>query len=98
MLQGRPRNATTPLGGPSKPGGPVLVEQRLLGLFVAGWTLLSFPMLALWDHDVRVLGLPLFPLALFGIWALLIGALAWVVERGAEHEATEPPHSPAPPR
>lgn len=58
-----------------------LVAQRLLALFVAGWLLLSFPLLGLWNHDLSVWGLPLFPLALFVIWAVLIAALAWVVER-----------------
>ncbi len=58
-----------------------LVAQRLLALFVAGWLLLSFPLLGLWNHDLSVWGLPLFPLALFVIWGGLIAALAWVVER-----------------
>lgn len=58
-----------------------LVAQRLAALFVAALLLLNFPLLALWDHDLRVWGLPLFPLALFGIWAALIVAVAWVVER-----------------
>ena len=60
-----------------------LVAQRLVALFVAGFLLLSFPLLGLWNHDVSVLGLPLFPLALFAIWAAMIAALAWVVECGA---------------
>lgn len=60
-----------------------LDAQRLVALFFAGWTLFNFPLLALWEHDARVFGLPLFALALFVIWALLIAALAWVVERGA---------------
>jgi len=64
-----------------------LSAQRLVALFIAGWTLFNFPLLALWDHDTRVFGLPLFPLALFVVWALLIAALAWVVERDAD--ATE---------
>jgi hypothetical protein len=59
-----------------------LVTQRLVALFAAALALLNFPLLALWDHDARVLGLPLFPAALFLIWALLIAVLAWVVERG----------------
>ncbi|MBW8317731.1 MAG: hypothetical protein K0M67_04930 [Thiobacillus sp.] len=63
-----------------------LDAQRLVALFVAGWALLSFPLLALWDHEARVFGLPLFPLALFGIWALLIAALAWIVEHGRERD------------
>jgi hypothetical protein len=57
-----------------------LDAQRLVALFFAGGLLLNFPLLALWDHNVLVLGLPLFPLALFGLWALLIALLAWVVE------------------
>ncbi|HMN91631.1 MAG TPA: hypothetical protein PKC60_00230 [Hydrogenophaga sp.] len=61
-----------------------LGAQRLVALFVAGWFLFNFPLLALWDADVRVLGLPLFPLALFVLWAALIAALAWVVERSQE--------------
>lgn len=61
-----------------------LSAQRLVALFVLGWALLSFPLLALWDHDALVFGLPLFPLALFGVWFLLIVAVAWVVERTPE--------------
>jgi hypothetical protein len=57
-----------------------LTQQRLAALFAAGVLLLNFPLLALWDQPVTVLGLPLFPLALFGIWALLIVALAWLLE------------------
>ena len=67
-----------------------LAAQRLVALFFAGWALLSFPLLALWDHDARILGLPLFPLALFVIWALLIAALAWVVEGGAPERSSAP--------
>ena len=52
-----------------------LVAQRLVALFFAGWALLNFPLLALWDHDTLVGGLPLFPLALFGVWVLLIAVL-----------------------
>jgi hypothetical protein len=58
-----------------------LDAQRLVALFVAGLALFNFPLLALWDNDAMVLGLPLFPSALFLIWALLIAALAWIVER-----------------
>ena len=58
-----------------------LVSQRLLALFAAGLLLLNFPLLALWDHDVTVFGLPLLPTALFGIWALLIAVLAVLMER-----------------
>lgn len=62
-----------------------LVTQRLLALFVGGWLLFNFPLLGLWDRDVTLLGIPLFPAALFIIWALLIAISAWLMER------SEPP-------
>jgi len=61
-----------------------LDAQRLVALFVAGLLLFNFPLLALWDRGARVFGVPLFPAALFLIWALLIAALAWIVERSPE--------------
>ena len=60
-----------------------LVAQRLVALFWGGLLLLNFPLLALWDHDARWWGLPVFPAALFLLWAVLIAVLAWVVERPA---------------
>ena len=38
------------------------------------------PLLALWNLDTTVFGLPLFPSALFALWGLLIAALAWLLE------------------
>ena len=61
-----------------------LVRQRLVALFVAGWGLLNFPLLALWDVDATVLGLPLFPAALFMLWAGLIAGLAWLLETSTD--------------
>ncbi len=58
-----------------------LGTQRLVALFVAGALLLNFPLLALWDRDATVLGLPLFPAALFMLWGGLIAALGFLVER-----------------
>jgi len=58
-----------------------LGAQRLLALFVGGWLLFSFPLLGLWDRDATLLGIPLFPAALFIIWALLIAISAWLMER-----------------
>lgn len=66
-----------------------LLPQRLACLFVAGWLGLNFPLLALWDHDLAVLGLPLFPAALFGGWLTLIVVLALWMERGAEDGALD---------
>ncbi len=58
--------------------------QRLLALFGLGWLLFNFPLLGLWDLDATVFGLPLLPLALFGVWLLLIGIAAWLMERLAD--------------
>jgi hypothetical protein len=60
-----------------------LESQRLLALFALGCLLLNFPLLMLWDSRQTVWGLPLFPLAMFVLWTLLIAALAWCMERGA---------------
>jgi len=59
-----------------------LRSQRLMALFAAGALLFNFPLLALWDRDVLVFGVPLFPAALFMVWAALIAVLALIVERG----------------
>jgi hypothetical protein len=61
-----------------------LLPQRLIGLFALALLLFNFPLLALWDRDATVFGLPLFPTALFVLWALLIAALAWLMERSGD--------------
>ena len=58
-----------------------LAAQRLVAIFLGGWVLLSFPLLALWDQGATLLGVPLLPLMLFVIWAILIAAVAVVAER-----------------
>lgn len=55
---------------------------RLLGLAALGWLGLNFPLITLWDHRVTLFGLPLMALALFVGWVVLIGAAAWIAERG----------------
>ena len=61
-----------------------LVLQRLLALFGAGVCVFNFPLLKLWLMDSTVWGLPLLPVALFGAWVLLIGALVWLMETQGE--------------
>lgn len=58
-----------------------LRTQRLLALFAAAVLLFNFPLLALWDRDATLLGLPLFPAALFMVWGALIALLGWIIER-----------------
>ncbi|WP_208113904.1 hypothetical protein [Phyllobacterium brassicacearum] len=55
--------------------------QLLLAIWGAALVLFNFPMLIVWDRDMMLFGLPLLPVALFGIWAALIGVLAWASER-----------------
>jgi uncharacterized membrane protein len=56
-------------------------SQRLIGLFAAALLLFNFPLLALWDRQALLFGLPLFPTALFLVWGALIALLALVIER-----------------
>jgi len=57
-----------------------ITSERLVVVFMLGCALLNFPLLALWDHQTTVFGIPLFPAGLFLIWAALIVALAWLME------------------
>ncbi len=61
-----------------------LESQRLLALFAAGLLLLNYPLITLWDQSLVIAGLPLFWIALFALWALLIAALACLMERRAD--------------
>jgi uncharacterized membrane protein len=56
-------------------------SQRLIALFAAALLLFNFPLLALWDRQALLFGLPLFPTALFLVWGTLIALLALVIER-----------------
>lgn len=58
-----------------------LDSQRLLAIFFAGGLLFNFPLLALWDRDLTVWGVPLFPAALFTLWLVVIAAMAWLMEK-----------------
>ncbi len=60
------------------------VAQKLLALFCAAAMVLNYPLLSLWTPGSIVFGLPLLPVALFAIWALLIAAMAWLLERSGD--------------
>lgn len=58
-------------------------RSHLVALCAAGFALMNFPLLRLWDVEATVLGLPLLPVALFAIWGGLIAGLAWMTaQRG----------------
>jgi len=73
----------------------ILRSQRLAALFAGGWLLLNFPLLGLWDSDVTLGGIPLFPLALFVLWGGTIAIVAWWMETFPAFEGPAPAAPPA---
>ena len=55
--------------------------ERLAALFVVGLLALNFPVMALFDKQVMVAGIPLLYVFLFVTWLLLIAASGWIIER-----------------
>lgn len=56
--------------------------QRLIALACLGGLLLNYPLLSLFNTPGSLWGIPTLYAYLFVVWALLIGLLAVVVERG----------------
>lgn len=56
-------------------------SQRLVALFLLGCLLFSVTLMALFNRDVTLFGVPLLYAYLFGAWTLLVALMAWVVER-----------------
>ena len=56
-------------------------SQRLVGLFVLGCLLFSYPLLALFNVGGMVFGVPLLYAWLFGAWVVLITLMALAVAR-----------------
>ena len=59
---------------------PSVKGQRLVALFLLGCLLLNYPLLNLFSYSGEVFGIPLLYVYIFGVWALLIGVMALVVE------------------
>ncbi|GAA3972622.1 hypothetical protein [Hymenobacter antarcticus] len=59
-------------------------SQRLLFLAGLFGLLLNFPLLAVFDHDGRVGGVPVLYLYMLLTWILLVGLTAWLVRRTNE--------------
>ncbi|MGQ0545086.1 MAG: hypothetical protein ACT4P3_07100 [Betaproteobacteria bacterium] len=55
--------------------------QRLIGLCLLGFVLFNYPILALFNLPSTLLGIPVLYAWIFFAWAVLIAAMAWVVER-----------------
>lgn len=52
---------------------------RMVAVAALAVLLFNFPLLALFDVDVKVLGVPLLWAYLFVVWAVVIAVVAWVV-------------------
>jgi len=57
-----------------------LLGPRLLVLALAGLALFGYPLLDQFRTPERLFGVPTLYLYLFGVWALFVGALAWLLE------------------
>ena len=56
-----------------------LRSARMVAAAALALLLFDFPLLALFDVDVRVLGVPLLWVYLFVAWVAVIAVVAWVV-------------------
>jgi hypothetical protein len=61
-----------------------LLRQRLLTLFLAALFGLFSPVAERFEAVPDRVGIPALYLYLFGTWALVIGAAAWVASRGRD--------------
>jgi hypothetical protein len=55
---------------------------RLVALCMLGALLFNYPILALFNRPGMILGIPLLYAYIFAAWALVVAAMALVVERG----------------
>jgi hypothetical protein len=62
----------------------IITGQRLAAVFLLGFVLFNYPLIALFNKPGEIAGIPLLYFFLFGAWALLIGLMAWAIERSRE--------------
>ncbi len=56
-------------------------SQRMIGLCMLGCVLFNYPLLALFNVQQTVFGLPLLYAYIFVTWGILIALMAWVIEK-----------------
>ena len=61
-----------------------LKGQRLVALFLLGCLLLNYPLISLFAGVAQLLGVPVLYIYVFLAWALLIAAMAVVIERRSD--------------
>ena len=63
---------------------PGIYGQRLIAVFLLGCLLLNYPLLALFNRDYYLFGIPLLYVYTFAAWALLIALTAFMAERNPD--------------
>jgi hypothetical protein len=63
---------------------PSIKGQRLVALFLLGFLLLNYPLLNLFAGPAHLFGIPMLYAYVFAVWALVIGLMMWVVEKGED--------------
>jgi hypothetical protein len=58
-----------------------ITGQRLAAIFLLGCVLFNYPLLSLFNKPSEILDVPLLYIYIFGAWALLIGVMAYVIEK-----------------
>jgi len=61
-----------------------ITSQRLAAIFLLGCVLFNYPVLFLFNKPGEVFDIPLLYFYIFAAWALLIGLMAYVIERREE--------------
>jgi hypothetical protein len=72
------------------------IGDRLIALFLLGVVLLTPPMMAIFNVDRLVFGIPLLYLYLFGAWILLVGLVALVLRPRRTDDPGSPPAAGGP--
>ncbi len=60
---------------------PNLTGQRLVAVFLFGCVMFNYPLIALFNKTGKVFEIPLLYFYIFTVWAMLIGLMAWAIER-----------------
>ena len=69
-------------------------NDRLIVLLLFGIIALNYPLLAIFNKQILWLGIPVLYLYLFLAWALFIGLLACVMEKGVLPKSSQKPTKP----
>lgn len=58
-----------------------LFGRQLILIFCLGWLCFNYPLLSIFSKEVSVAGIPILYAFLFVVWIMLIGLMAFVMER-----------------